>query len=260
MDLGLENRVVIIGGSSRGIGEATARSFLAEGARVVVTGRDATALANTAGELEAEFGARRLLAQPADLVSAEQAANVVAATRAKWGRVDCAVANAGTGSGEPGWAPGDSEWGRLLDANLTTSRRVAEAVLPGMVKAGAGSIIFVASIAGVESLGAPIAYGAAKSALLAYGKSLARQVGEGGVRVNAVAPGNVLASDGPWKLKLEQDPAGTRRYIDAEVPLRRFASPQEIADVVVFLASERASFVTGSCVVVDGGQTRRIAI
>jgi 3-oxoacyl-[acyl-carrier protein] reductase len=116
--------------------------------------------------------------------------------------------------------------------------------------------VFIASIVGVESVRAPLAYSAAKTALHAYAKNLARAVASQGVRVNVVAPGNVLFDGGSWAAKLAEDPERVRGYIGAEVPLGRFGNPEEIADLVAFLASSRAAFITGACVVADGGQTR----
>jgi 3-oxoacyl-[acyl-carrier protein] reductase len=124
-----------------------------------------------------------------------------------------------------------------------------------MVKRGSGSVVAVGSIAGLESVPAPITYSAAKAALTAAAQALSRQVA--GVRVNVVAPGNVLFPGGGWERRQSDDPAGVRAYVEAEVPLGRFATPNEIADVVVFVASERASFLTGACLVVDGGQSHR---
>lgn len=257
MDLGLEGKVAIVGGSSRGIGLAIVRALLAEGASVAMCGRNEADLASAAEQLgEAD----RVLAECADLTRPADAERLVAAALERWGRVDCAVANVGTGSGAPGWDAGDDEWERLGELNFTASRRLAEAVLPPMLAAGSGSVVFVSSIVGIESTPAPLAYSAAKSALLSYSANLARQLAERGLRVNAVAPGNVLFPGGSWERKLERDSEAVTRYVEGEVPMKRFGRPEEIADVVAFLLSDRASFVTGACVVADGGQVRRLAL
>ena len=257
MDLGLRDRVVVVGGASRGIGLATARAFLAEGARVAMVARDDARLQAAATGLgEAD----RVLALAADLVDEGEAERVVAAVAERWGAVDCAVANVGTGTGTPGWQAGDDDWERLLALNLTAARRLAQAALPAMTAAGRGSLVFVSSIVGVEAVPAPLAYSAAKSALLSYATNLARELGPQGVRVNAVAPGNVLFPGGSWEAKLYADRERWEAYVRAEVPLQRFGTPEEIADAVVFLASDRAAFVTGATLVADGGQTRRIAL
>jgi 3-oxoacyl-[acyl-carrier protein] reductase len=258
VDLGLHNRIVLVSGSTRGIGRATAGVFLREGARVVVVGRGADSLGVTANSFRAEFGTDRLLAVQADLTSLEGIDHVVTAVDAAWGKVQVLVANIGSGKGTAGWRTNDEEWASLINTNLLGATRLVSAVLPGMIAASNGSIVLVSSIAGVESIPAPLAYSAAKAALVNYGKNLARHLGPSGVRVNVVAPGNVLFEGGSWDRRSAERPEETRRYIEQEVPLRRFAQPEEIASVVTFLASGRASFVTGACVVVDGGQTRSV--
>ena len=116
--------------------------------------------------------------------------------------------------------------------------------------------MLMASIAGVEALETPLPYAAAKAAVIALAKGLARDLASQAIRVNAIAPGNILAPGGPWEQRLQRDRAAVEAYIAREVPLRRFGTPEEIADAVAFLVSERASFITGTCLVADGGQTR----
>ena len=256
MDLRLTDRVTIVSGSSRGIGRAIARAFLAEGGRVVITGRQADALAQAQAAFGAEFGVERLLTWCGDLSKPDQVSAVVSEARQRWGQIDCVVANVGSGRATSGWQLGRSEWDAAFEVNFWASVRLIEAVLPTMVEVGHGSIICVGSIAGVESVNAPLPYSAAKTALLSYSKNLARQVGRYGVRVNCVAPGNILFPGSTWEEKLTKDHGRVRQYIETEVALRRFGTPEEIADAVVFLCSERAAFISGSCLVVDGGQTR----
>lgn len=256
MKLGLEERVVFVAGSSRGIGRAIARSFLEEGARVVLSGRGGEALDCCARELGTEFGAERILAWRGDLSTAEGALAALEFIGQHWGAIDVLVANIGSGSSVPGWSIGRTEWERVFENNLWPGVSLAEATIGGMVERRCGSIVFIGSITGVESLGAPIAYSVAKAGLAAYAKELARRVGEHEVRVNMVAPGNVLFPGGTWERKLAADRERVMGFVNAEVPLRRFGQPSEVADMVVYLASDRASFVTGACVIVDGGQTR----
>ena len=127
--------------------------------------------------------------------------------------------------------------------------------MPELIK-GSGNILFIASIVGVEATPAPLPYSAAKAALINYSKNLARQVAREGVRVNCVAPGNILFPGGTWERHLERDRAAVTKKIEDEVPMGRFGTPEEIAGLAVFLCSPRASFITGSCFVADGGQTR----
>jgi 3-oxoacyl-[acyl-carrier protein] reductase len=175
---------------------------------------------------------------------------------AELGPVDAAVANVGSGTGPAGYALSESQWRAGLDLNLTASVLLASAVLPRLVARRTGSLTFISSIVGIEALGGPAPYVAAKAGLQAAAQTYARQVGPEGVRVNVVAPGNILFPGGSWEKKLAERRAFFEDHIAKEVPLGRFGTPQEIADMVVFLASERAAFVTGAVMVVDGGQTR----
>jgi 3-oxoacyl-[acyl-carrier protein] reductase len=256
MDLGLNNKIAFVAGSSRGIGRAIAQAFLTEGARVVITGRNAESLNQTAAEFEAEFGPEPLLARRGDLSQPEEISEALSHTHERWGTLDCLVANIGSGTAKPGWDLSPDDWKAVFEANFWSSVRLTEAVLPGMLEAQRGTIIFISSIAGTESINAPITYSAAKASIVSYSKDLARQLGRYGIRFNCVAPGNILFPGGSWENKLAQDPERFQRYIETEVPLQRFGTPKEIADLVVFLASERAAFITGACIVADGGQTR----
>ena len=256
MDLHLADKVAFIAGSSRGIGRAIAYAFLIEGGRVVVTGRQAGSLTQAVADFEAGFGQDRVLAFHGDLTQAEQISAALTHTRERWGEIDILVANIGSGTARSGWQLSQTDWDTNFEINLWSSVRLVEAVLPTMVEAKRGAIIFINSIVGLESLNAPLNYSAAKAALVSYNKNLARQVGEYGVRVNCVAPGNILFPGGSWEKKIAEKPEFFRRYIETEVPLQRFGTPEEIADLVVFLASDRAAFITGACFVADGGQTR----
>ncbi|WP_300302024.1 SDR family NAD(P)-dependent oxidoreductase [Ferrovibrio sp.] len=255
MDLVLAGKTIIVGGSSRGIGKAISAAFLDENARVVLTGRNETDLEAAREEL-GRGRADRVMAIAGDLTDRTACNRLMTEAIGQWGRIDCVVANAGSGRGTAGWAIPADEWTEMLQRNLWPGIGLVEAALPRMIEAGDGNVVMIGSIAGQESIGAPIAYAVAKSAIASYCKNLARAVGPHGIRVNCVAPGNVLFSGGTWDRKLKENPIAVQEYIEREVPLNRFASPEEIADIVVFLASARASFITGSCIVADGGQTR----
>lgn len=149
------------------------------------------------------------------------------------------------------------DWQSTLNMNLLGGMALASAALPYLVPQG-GSLTFMSSIVGCEAVSAPVTYSAAKAATLSAMKSLSRLVAAHGVRVNAVAPGNVLFPGGSWERKLAERREFFDQYVQAEVPMQRFGRAEEIADSVVFLASERASFITGACLVVDGGQTRSL--
>lgn len=256
MDLHLKDKVAFVAGSSRGIGLATARAFLEEGCRTVITGRDGSALARARASLEAEYGQDALTSVEGDLCDPGTIASALSSVSDRWGQLDCLVANVGSGRGPIGWEVQEPDWQRLFEENLACSYRLVQQVLPAMTRDRQGSVVFVASIVGLESTSAPLPYAAAKAALINYGKNLARQIGPFGVRVNTVAPGNILFPGGSWETHLAERRDEVLKQIDADVPLRRFGRPDEIADLIVFLSSDRATFITGSCIVADGGQTR----
>ncbi len=258
MDLHFTDKVVLVAGSSRGIGHASARAFLTEGCRTTITGRDRASLAQAQAAFESEFGSDRVLACEGDLRQTAILRKVLSTIHERWGQLDCVVANIGSGRGPLGWDPPESDWDRLFEDNLLSSRRLTKEVLPAMTRSRQGSIVLVASIVGIESSSAPLPYSAAKAALINYGKNLARQVGPYNVRVNCVAPGNILFPGGSWDRHLSERRDEVLSHINAEVPLQRFGRAEEIADLIVFLSSDRASFITGACVVADGGQTRSL--
>ncbi len=256
MELGLKDKVAFVAGSSRGIGKAIAEGFLKEGARVVVTGRDKGTLQTTVGELKKRYSPENILGLSGDLSDTEKIKGHLGQTIKIFGALDIVVANIGSGRAKPGYDLPDSEWDRLLSINLIINIRIVREAIPYLIKNGKGSIIITASIAGLETLGAPVAYEAAKAALISTAKNLSYKLAKYKIRVNCVAPGNILFPGSTWDLKLKEDKKATMDYITTNVPLKRFGTPEEIANIVVFLASDKASFVTGSCVVADGGQTR----
>ena len=259
MELGLRDKVALVSGSTRGIGLAIAEKFLDEGARVVITGRDAARVRETTAKLADKHGAGRVVGFEADFSAGDDAVeSVLRRARDEYRSLDVVVANVGGGRGLPTGEADASEWERMLWLNLISAAITARhaAALLGTDGRG-GSIVLVGSIAGIEALPAPASYIASKAGLIALGKSLSRELGPRGIRVNVVSPGNVRHPGGSWDERMKRDPEATTRYIETEVPLRRFAAAKEIADAVVFLSSDLvASFITGANLVVDGGQTR----
>jgi 3-oxoacyl-[acyl-carrier protein] reductase len=259
MELQLEKQVVFVAGSSRGIGRSIAETLLAQGACVILTGRDEKSLM-TACEEVGNFGNRdNLLAISGDFSDPAVIASGYERAVAHFGRIDHLVANLGTGSGESGWNPAEAEWQRLFQQNFFASMRLTQSVLPYLItNVNGGSILFISSIAAIETGPAPLPYSAAKAALLNYSKNLARQFGAQKIRVNSIAPGNILFPGGSWERKLEEKAGIVKAMLKADVPLQRFGTPAEVASLAAFLCSTQAAFCTGGCYVVDGGQTRAI--
>jgi 3-oxoacyl-[acyl-carrier protein] reductase len=259
MDLRLQNKVVFVAGSSRGIGRAIAAELLAEGASVVLTGRSEACLMKAHAELETPHNRDRILPVGGDLTDQSLIDEAFARAVRRFGAIDHLVANLGTGKGQSGWNPPDAEWQRLFAANLFGSIRLTQAALPYLLKnPDGGSILYIASIVGVERTAAPLPYSAAKAALLNYSKNLSRELAPHRIRVNSIAPGNILFEGGSWHERMLQAPEQVQRMLEADVPQRRLGEPRDIAALAAFLCSAASGFTTGACYVVDGGQTHGI--
>lgn len=259
MDLKLKDQVVFVAGSSRGIGHAIARALLAEGARVVLTGRNEDALERGTAELATRENYERILPIAGDFGNAEVIRAAFARTADHFGRIDHLIANLGTGSGKPGWQQSDEDWTRLFEANFFASTRLTQEVLPYlMAHEAGGSVLYIASIVALEATPAPLPYSAAKAALVNYAKNLSRLVAEKKVRVNTIAPGNIYFEGGSWERHLHTRREAVEAMLKSEVPQGRFGTPEEIASLALYLCSDVAGFATGGCYVMDGGQTRSI--
>lgn len=253
MDLGLTNKVVLVAGSSRGIGKVIAEAFLKEGAKVLITGRTADVLDATVKDFLPKYDGS-LISYCGDLTQEKDILGAISTARSKWGELDCIVANIGTGRIPNQPILTGKQWHHAFTQNFAGGVRLAEAVVPTLQQKKSGSVVFVSSIAGVQDIGAPPAYAAAKSGIISYAQDLARRVASDGVRVNAVAPGNIFFEGGTWDLKMKDNKQAVELYIHSNVPMQRFGTPEEIANLVVFLSSNCSSFTTGACFVADGGQ------
>ena len=253
MDLGIASKRVLVTGASRGIGLAIAEAFLQEGARVVLLARTHALLQEAAARLASKYGDGRVLPFPIDCADESKWPNILGRVKAAWQGLDIVVSNAGDGRSVPDALPDATHFAQIWRANFMTAEVTARATLPLLVDSG-GCLLFVSSIAGLEAIGAPTDYSVAKTAIVSLSKQLARKLAPG-VRVNCLAPGNVYFPGGSWGAKIQADPKRVEALIEATVPMNRFGTPREMADAVLFLCSSRASFITGACLVVDGGQT-----
>jgi NAD(P)-dependent dehydrogenase (short-subunit alcohol dehydrogenase family) len=255
MDLGLKERICVITGSTAGIGLETARLLVAEGARVVVHGRDADRVERARAEVGAAVGIACDLSVPG------AAEALVAGTSAALGPVECLVNNVGLAYQADFEAVTDEQWDALWQLNVMSYVRCIRAVLPGMKEAGAGTIVNVSSSAGKRpSTGMPN-YSVTKAAVLSLSRLVADLYAKHGIRCNAVAPGPTATPAwlGEGGLADQQAAASIKTRVEvleavgAGRPLGRLADPEEIASVIAFLCSERASYVTGSAWSADGG-------
>ncbi|HEX9015513.1 MAG TPA: SDR family NAD(P)-dependent oxidoreductase [Chloroflexota bacterium] len=252
MDLGLANKVALVTGSSRGLGRASAIGLAAEGCRVCITARGADVLREAEREIAAAGG--QVLAVAADVTKAEEVRRLVEAVEKAFGGVDILVNNVGGSRGAGLMETTDEQFQEALDANLFAAIRVSREVIPLMLRRGGGSIVNIASIYGREA-GGTIAYNAAKAAEISLTKQMARELASRRIRVNAVAPGSIMFPGGSWDRRMKADPEAIAEFERREMPFG-FGKPENVADVVVFLASERAAHVSGACWVVDGVQSR----
>jgi 3-oxoacyl-[acyl-carrier protein] reductase len=262
MDLGLAGKRALVCAASRGLGYATARALLAEGATAVIAARGEEALDEAASSLEAETGARPF-AVAADLtVPSEREALFTRAERLLGG-VDILIANAGGPPSGPFESHGPESWKLAIDLALGSVTHLCALCLPGMKARGFGRVVQIVSIAGVEAVDGLILSNASRPAALGFAKALAREVAAHGVLVNSVCPG-VFLTDRIRDLAAEQSrqkgitPEAWLASFAGDIPLGRPGRPEEVGDLAAFLASPRNTYITGAAIVIDGAKTRRL--
>ena len=256
MDLGLTGRVVVVTGGSRGIGFAAAQALVAEGAHVVVCARGAEQLQRAVEQLRiAAVNVDSAEGVIADVSSEAGVATVIDAAVATFGRLDVLVNNVGLAKGADLESTTDADWQDAFDQTLFPAIRASRLAVPHMRKQGGGAIVTVSSIFGRES-GGRMTDNAVKAAEISLTKSLAQQLAKDQIRVVSVAPGSILFEGGSWWKRVQADPKGMAEFVARELPFGRFGKPDEIGAAIAFLASPKASWVSGTTVVVDGCQSR----
>jgi NAD(P)-dependent dehydrogenase (short-subunit alcohol dehydrogenase family) len=247
--LALSGKVAVVTGASRGIGRAIAEVFAREGAAVVICGRKLETLQQAAAEMKDFPG--RIYPLACHVGRAADIRNLVDTTHREFGKIDILVNNAATNiAQEPVLQVDEAKFDKMIEVNLKSAFRFIQAVAPGMCRRGSGSIVNIASIAGLRPQFHGMLYSMTKAALIMMTQSYALELGPQGVRVNAIAPGLVqtVLSEYFWN-----DEEKLRHVIDGQ-PIKHLGQPREIAEVALLMASDRGSYLTGQTLVVDGGR------
>ena len=264
MELGLQGKVAVVTGASVGIGLAIARGLAAEGVNLAICARGAERITQTASQIAAEFGVR-CLGVSADVSKAEDIAAFVQAVQDGFGGVDILINNAGVGSEETVMEAPDEKWQYYWDLHVMAAVRLARALAPMMKARGGGVILHNASICATQPLWYEPIYNTTKAALVMFSKCLATELIPANIRVNTVNPGLVMTPD--WqktaRILTEGKDITWEEYLDQiakqNAPIGRFASPEEVANLFVFLCSPKASYCVGSTYYIDGGWLKSIS-
>lgn len=251
MNLLIKDKVYIIAGSSRGIGKQIAHELLENEAKVVLTGRNKDNLEKTYNEFKREFG-DKLIMQIGDISNFKILLEMKKKIIKKWNKIDGIVANAGNLKKNSKNEFLDVDW--YIQNNFENIKVFYNFFEKSLIKYK-GSAVFISSIAAIKDLGAPIGYVLSKRYINEFAKSMAIKNAKNKIRINIVSPGNIIYPGGNWDKKLKKNPKKINNYIYKEVPLKKFGKPEDISSIVAFLLSEKSNFITGSNLIVDGGQT-----
>jgi len=252
MKLGIKDKVAIVTGASEGIGKAIAFGLAKEGVKVAISARRGDVLQETCNELK-DSGAD-VLCFPGDMTDSEVVDGLVSKVTAHWGTVHILVNNVGCATKKSFDDLTDQDWQHTIDMNITSTVNCTRSVLPYMKAQSWGRIINISAVSGHEPSIGLFASNVAKSGVNSFTKSLANEVGKSNILVNCVAPGRILT---PQLRRIFNDEQ-IREISDALIPMKRFGKPEEFANLVVFLASEAASYINGTIIPVDGGLSRSI--
>ena len=250
MDLKLKGKKALVTGSSRGIGKDIARSLSNEGCTVAINGRNLEKLSSIQKEIKSD------LSIVGDVTKIQDCNNIADQFLNYFGSIDILICNVGSGKSVIPGNENSKEWQKIININLKSTTNIVEVFQKNLIESK-GTIICISSICGVETImGAPVTYSVSKAALNSYVKSISKPLGKNGVRINAIAPGNILFEGSIWAEKIKSNPVSVNKMLENEVPLGRLGNPKDISSLVCFLASPLSSFITGSIFNVDGGQLR----
>ena len=256
MDLGIKDRVALVTGGSRGLGRQSALALVREGAKVAICARDEETLNKTVEELEALGGSA--IGITVDITESASSQELHRRVAGQLGPIDILVNNVGGGRGGDVLETTEEQFKDSLDLNLFGALRLMKLVIPDMQAKKWGRIINISSIFGRE-YGGRVACMTAKAALIALTKHMALTLAKDGILVNSVAPGSIAFPGGSWdRFQREQSPETVKEFIDRNLPMGKFGWPEPVGDLVAFLASERASLITGTSINIDGGQSRSL--
>jgi NAD(P)-dependent dehydrogenase (short-subunit alcohol dehydrogenase family) len=249
----VKDKVALVTGAGAGIGKASALLLAREGAKVGVADFDASAAEATAKIIQDARG--HAIAIAGDVSVEADCARMVEAVSAEWGRLDILCNIAGIVLGGVLDKTTDKEWNASMDVNLRSIYLCSKNAIPLMKRSGGGTIVNMASVAGLMGVKNRAAYSASKGGVIALTKSMAIDYVEDGIRVNSICPGTVDSPSLQKRLKALADPVAARRDFTARQPMKRFGQPEEIACAVLFLSSDESSFITGTEIIVDGGMS-----
>ena len=249
MDFNLQGKNALITGSSRGIGKCISTYLKNEGCNISLNSRYRNPKKNIKSETDESFFIEGDVSDP------KEAKRIVREFISNFKSLDILICNVGSGQSLPPGEETYEEWQRIMKQNLYSATNIISESRKYLAK-NKGSIICISSICGVETIdGAPATYSAAKAALNSYIKSVSRPFANEGIRINGVAPGNILFPGSSWEKKIELNPDKVNKLINSKVPLKKFGTPDDVAILVCYLSSRLSKFVTGSIFKVDGGQT-----
>ncbi len=250
MDLKLNKKIALVTGSSSGIGFGIAKKLSDEGCYVILNGRHEKTLKISVKKL-----GNHTKFLKADVTKPKQCQMLIEKIIKMYGRLDILVCNVGNGNSKSPGKETIDEWQKMFEINFLSAVNIIKYSKKYLSKSN-GTIVCISSIAGIDRIDAPLPYSVAKSALNMYVKTASKYLASLQIRINAIAPGNIMFKDSVWEKKIQKNPTKVKNFLNQEVPLKRFGTPDEIGNLTAFLVSSASSFITGETIIADGGQIR----